>query len=144
MARYSVDWLDVVLPLLRDELDGVQVMSRIPDQILRWLPLVVVRRTGGDSPAPRFYDTVLVNVQCFCAPDLDGTDQYRAASDLADQVRGIFWRAVLNQQVVTGQGWLSDIRESGAPIEISDPDVPELGRFTATYELRIRPAVLSS
>lgn len=142
MPRYAVDFLDVLLPLLRTGLgSGVQVMSRIPDSIEAHLPLVVLRRAGGDSLAPEFYDTPWVNVQCWCAdPRTSGSDQYRAASDLADQVRGILWSAYRTQQVVAGQGWISDIRESSGPIEISDPDLPLLGRVTATYELRIRPA----
>jgi hypothetical protein len=141
MPRYSVDYLDVLLPLLRGDLPGVTVMSRIPDNIHDFLPLVVIRRSGGDSVAPEFYDVPWVNVQCWCAdPHIPGRDQYRDASDLADQVRGILWSAYRTQRVVPGEGWISWIRESSAPIEISDPDLPLLGRVTATYELRIRPA----
>jgi len=147
MARYVVDWLDIVLDLLRADMPGVTVMSRIPDHITDYLPLVVVRRTGGEPPArvdPRFYDVVLVNVQCFCADTPGGVDQYRAASDLADQVRGVLWRAVRTQRVIPDKGWLSDMRESTGPIEITDPDAVALGRFTASYELRVRPATISA
>ena len=141
MPRYTVDYLDVLLPLLRGDLPGVTVMSRIPDNIHDFLPLVVIRRSGGDSAAPEFYDVPWVNVQCWCAdPHTVGRDQYRDASDLADQVRGILWSAYRTQRVVAGEGWVSAIRESSGPIEISDPDLPLLDRVTATYELRIRPA----
>lgn len=140
MARFTVDWLDVVMDLLRGDMPGVKVMSRIPDQLIDHLPLVVVRRVAGDSPAPEFYDEPWVNVQCWAAdPGTPDSDAYRAASDLADQVRGVLWRAYRTQRVITGRGWLVNMRESTAPQEISDPDVPFLGRYSATYELRVRP-----
>jgi hypothetical protein len=142
MPRFTVDFLDVLLDLLRDKLgDDVWVMSRIPDGVEDYLPLVVIRRTGGSPVRPDFYDQPWVNVQCWCADDPDsGIDQYRAASDLADQVRGIFWNAWRTQEVVPGKGHIAWYRESTSPIEISDPDLPLLGRFSATYDLRIRPA----
>jgi len=150
MATFSVDYLDVVLTLLRDQLPlvrdpsdpDVTVMSRIPDHIDAFLPLVVIRRVGGDSPAPRFYDEPWLNTQCWCAPPTDpGTeiDAGRAAFNLADQVRRILWTALYEQQVVAGKGWITNVRESSAPQEIGDIDRPQLGRYTATYELRVRP-----
>lgn len=141
MSRFAVDFLDVVLDLLRPAMPTVTVMSRIPDHLTTFLPLVVVRRVGGVSPHPDFYDSALVNVQNWCDEDrVTGVDAFRAASDLADQVRGILWTAYLTQQVVPGRGWISRVVESSAPLEISDPDLPQLGRFTATYDLRFRPA----
>lgn len=142
MPRFVVDFLDVLMPLLRGGLgDGVTVMSRIPDHVPQYLPLVVIRRSaGGDSPVPWFYDQPWVNVQCWCDDNrTTGVDAQRAASDLADQVRRILWTAYLNQQIVPGQGWIGLVRESFPPQEVSDPDLPLLGRMTATYELRIRP-----
>lgn len=140
MTRFAVDVLDVLLNLLRPALPGVNVMSRIPDHVPEYLPLVVIRRTGGDSPAPKFYDQPLTNVQCWCAENPDaGIDADRAASDLADQVRGVLWQAWRTQQVVSGYGWISRLRESSGPREVTDPDLPLLGRVSATYDLRIRP-----
>jgi hypothetical protein len=144
MPRYSVDYLDVLLGLLRTSLNipDVTVMSRMPDQITEYLPLIVIRRVGGDSPAPRFYDQPWINVQCFCddsgASGLS-TDPFRAAGDLADDVRRVLWEAYENQQVVPGLGWIGWVRESTAPQEISDVDRPFIGRYAATYELRVRP-----
>lgn len=141
MPRFAVDFLDVLLELLRPALPGVEVMSRIPDHVPGYLPLVVVRRTGGDSPAPEFYDQPLVNVQCWCDEDPDNNiDGSRAASDLADQVRGILWTAQRTQQVIPDRGWIGFIREASGPMEVTDPDLPQLGRYTATYELRFRRA----
>lgn len=142
MPRFAVDFLDVLMDLLRPAMPGVFVMSRIPDKVPQYLPLVVLRRTGGDSQAPEFYDTPFVNVQCWAEEDVaGGRDAYRVASDLADQVRGVLWTAYRTQQVVPGRGWLGSMRESTGPMEITDPDLPLLGRLAATYEIRVRPAV---
>lgn len=141
MTRFAVDYLDVLLDLLRPALPGVQVWSKIPDNVPDYLPLVVLDRTGGSSNAPEFFDQPLVQVQCWAADNRStGVDAIRAASDLADQVRGVLWTAYRTQQVVPGRGWIGWVRESSGPQEIPDPDLPFVGRFVATYELRVRPA----
>lgn len=141
MPRFTVDVLDVLLGLLRPALPGVTFSQAIPDGVPAVVPLVVIRRTGGDSLAPEFYDSPLINVQCWCKDDkANNVDVSRAASDLADQVRGILWTAYRTQQVVPGLGWIGAIRESSGPLEITDPDLPNHGRYTATYDLRIRSA----
>jgi len=142
MPRFSVDYLDVLLELLRLDLTfpDVQVMSRIPDHITEYLPLVVIRRVGGDSNYPEFFDRPWINVQCWCGNQGPSGDPFRDAGDLADDVRRVFWEAWKTQRVVPGLGWIGWIRESSAPQEISDVDRPFLGRYAATYELRVRPA----
>lgn len=141
MTRFCVDYLDVLLELLREEMPDVTVMTRIPDGLTSFLPLVVIRRVGGDSPAPEFYDEPWMNVQCWCDNDYSNNiDAFTAAGNLADRVRGILWTAYRTQRVMAGRGWLVNIRESSAPQEISDPDRPLIGRYAATYELRVRPA----
>jgi hypothetical protein len=142
LQRYSVDYLDVLLELLRVDLryPGATVMSRVPDHITEFLPLVVIRRVGGDSPAPRFYDTPWINVQCWVGEQGPTGDPFRDAGNLADDVRRVLWEAYETQRVLPGLGWVSWIRESTAPQEISDVDRPFLGRYAATYELRIRSA----
>lgn len=138
---FSVDPMDVMLPLLRrgfDRLDRpeVAVMSLAPDDIPSVVPLVVIRRTGGSSDAPRFWDQPWFNVQCWAAPS-EAADARRNAHNLADQVRRIIWEA-WEDQTVTPAGWISNVRESSAPEEINDPDLPHYSRYQATYELRIR------
>lgn len=143
MPRFAVDVYDVLLELLRGELDpNVKVMTRIPDHITDYLPLVVIRGTGGDSVAPEFFDTPYINTQCWTAPPANPADPdaSRAASDLCDQVRRVLWTAYRTQQVIAGKGWISSIRESSGPLEIPDIDLPHLGRYVATYELRVRGA----
>jgi hypothetical protein len=65
---YSVDPMDVLLPILRTGLPGVHVFSRVPDPVPDYLPLVVIRRTGGSSDHPDFIDVPWINVQCWAAP----------------------------------------------------------------------------
>lgn len=134
---FSVDWADVVLPILRDRLpDDVNVMSRVPDGVPNFVPLVVVRRTGGSSDHPWLYDQPWLMFQHWDGPR-DGVDAARNAHDLADDVRRALWEA-LHEQQTTDAGHIVWVRESSAPEEINDPDVPMLVRFQATYELRIR------
>lgn len=137
---FSVDWADVVLPLLRQGLatPGVHVFSKVPDGVPSFVPLVVCRRTGGSSDAPEFWDQPWINIQCWAARAGD-VDAGRAAHNLADDVRRVLWTA-WRQQTVTAAGWLSWLRESSAPEEINDPDLPHFGRYQATYEMRVRKA----
>jgi hypothetical protein len=136
---FSVDPMDVLLPILRNGLPGVTVRSRTPDPLPDYIPLVVIRRTGGSSDSPTFYDTPWINVQCWAAQTGD-MDAFRAAHNLADDVRRVLWTAWANQ-TTTPAGWIRRVRESSAPEEINDPDVPMFGRYQATYELWIRKAL---
>jgi len=136
---YSVDPMDVLLPLLRNGLPGVNVYSRVPDPVPAHLPLVVIRRTGGSSDHPTFIDVPWINVQCWAARS-DTQDAARVAHNLADDVRRVLWTA-WQSQTTTPAGWIRRVRESSAPEEINDPDVPLFGRYQATYELWIRRAV---
>jgi hypothetical protein len=142
-VTFSVDPMDVLLPILRAGLPtGTTVVSRVPDQVPRFVPLVVIRRTGGASDYPWFYDQPWVAIQCWDGPTTDPdsgvvTDAGRNAYNLADAVRGVLWTAWRNQTVVPA-GHISNIRESSAPEEINDPDVPLFVRYQATYEIRIR------
>lgn len=133
---YSVDPMDVLLPLLRAGLPGVHVFSRAPDPVTEYMPLVVIRRTGGSSDHPNFIDVPWINVQCW-ATRSDTLDAERVAHNLADDVRRVLWTAWATQQVTTA-GWIRRVRESSAPEEINDPDVPLFGRYQATYELWLR------
>lgn len=136
---YSVDPMDVLLPLLRAGLPGVNVFSRAPDDVPSFMPLVVIRRTGGSSDSPTYYDVPWINVQCWDGPS-DTADAARNAHNLADDVRRVLWTSWANQ-TTTPAGHIRRVRESSAPEEINDPDVPMFGRYQATYELWIRKAL---
>lgn len=134
---YSVDGLDVILALLRAGVpDGLTVVSRLPDNLPDFAPIALVHRTGGASTSPRFFDRYLVNVQNWAGgPDVE--DPSRDAFEHAEAVRGVLWQAVL-EQATTPKGWLVDMRESSAPQELPESDLPLYCRYTATYELKVR------
>jgi hypothetical protein len=139
MVRWAGEAERVPLLLLRAGLPGVTVRASIPDGLPDLLPLVVVRRVTGASLAPRFWDGPSINVQCW-SDATDDLDPVAAASALADQARKVLWEAWGNQTVTTA-GHIVQLRESQGPMEVIDPDLPHLGRYVATYALRIRPAV---
>lgn len=138
MVRWAGEGELVPVLLLRAALPDVTVRASIPDNLLSHLPLVVVRRVTGSSPAPRFWDGVSINVQCW-SDAVDDRDPVAAASDLADQARKALWEAWDNQ-TVTASGHIAQLRESQGPMEVIDPDLPHLGRYVATYALRVRSA----
>lgn len=135
---WSIDWADVVLPLLRSGLPGVTVMTRVPNEVSKHVPLVVCRRTGGSSFAPTFCDEPFINIQCWAAAGAE--DASRTASRLADDVRRVLWTA-WRQQITVPAGHLAILRESQGPEETNDATLPHFGRYTATYELRVRRAL---
>lgn len=137
MTRFAVDPADVIVGILRLALPDVTIRASIPDGVPELVPLVVVRRTGGSSLVPEFWDQPITNVQNWAAHDGD-IDASRAASDLADQIRRALWTA-WRQQTVVAAGHIAGIREFLGPMEAIDPDLPHLGRYTATYELLVRP-----
>lgn len=140
MERFVVDVDDVLVSLFRMFVDpGITVMTRIPDRIPEYVPLVVVHRAGGGSDVPNFYDEPLFRVQVWVAPTPEQPDARRGGSDLADMTRGILWRAYRHQVVVPGKGHLVSYHESQAPLEIGDENMPSYGRFVATYRIKIRP-----
>lgn len=138
MARWAGEAERVPVLLLRASLPDVTVRSAIPDDLTKFLPLIVVRRTSGASPAPRFWDGPSINVQCW-SDATSGLDPVSAASDLADQARRVLWESWANQ-TVTSAGHIVQLRESQAPMEVPDIDLPRLGRYVATYALRVRRA----
>lgn len=138
--EFSVDPFEVLLPILRADLGvAYQVRTKAPDRVSEVLPLVVLRQTGGSSFAPEFWDQPYVSITNWAAPaaDLDARD---AARRDADRIRRSLWTA-WRQQVTTPAGHLTWVRESQGPLEINDPDLPHVGCFTATYEIRVRRAL---
>jgi hypothetical protein len=139
--EFSVDPFDVLLPLLRSGLgSSYMVLRRPPAKVVEELPLVVLTQTGGSSFAPRFWDQPYVSVSNWAA-EQPGVDAIRAAALDADRIRKTLWTAWETQAVVPGIGHLTWVRESQGPMQINDPDLPQVGIYTATYEFRIRRAL---
>lgn len=139
MTRFAVEPNDLIMQILAPALPGVTIRPSIPDGVPDLLPLVVIRRIGGSSVAPRFWDRPTFNIQNWCKEDRAlGIDAARAAGDLADQIRKALWDAWSSQTVVAG-GHIARVDESQGPMEIGDVDLPHLARFSATYQLLCRP-----
>jgi hypothetical protein len=138
MVRWAGEAEQVPVLLLRAALPDVTVRASIPDNLLNYLPLVVVRRVTGSSVAPKFWDGPSINVQCW-SDATDDLDPYAAASNLADLCRKALWEA-WDDQTVTAAGHIVQLRESQGPMALIDPDLPRLGRYVATYALRVRNA----
>lgn len=134
-TRFSLDVQDLMLAIARNAVGpDVNVFTRIPDDLPKHVPLVVIRRTAGRSQSPHFTDRPWFNTQVFCG----GDDPFRDANILADTVRGAIFNAWYDQFVLPGVGWIVDVRESSGPEEIADPDRPHFGRYQMTHEIRMR------
>ena len=123
----------LVLTLLRSALSArVTVESELSDP-LRRTPYVFVDVVGGDEIDPRFLGVPRVDVDVFASGGR------RAAADLAEDVRVALFRA-WEDQTVTGHGHLASFRTASYPRAIRTAGQPaEVYRYTATYELGVRP-----
>lgn len=140
MPRFAVDVYDVVLGLLRDGLpENVAVRNRIPDNVPDVVPLVVVRRGGGSSNHPQFFDRPQFTVQAWTTGTADQPDPWRSASDLIDEVRRVLYRSWAQQTVVPGAGHLASYLEDVGPLDVGDPDLPHFGRYVLTVRATVRP-----
>lgn len=127
----AIHLLRAGLPELRaDDDPTVNVYERIPDRLSQHLPAVVVRRTRGDSPAPRFFSDFWLHLQVW-----DVTDQ--KAYDLGRQVSHVIY-AAWEDQTVTPQGSIAGWRESQGFQQFMDPDLPHIGRYDAVVDVRVR------
>lgn len=139
---------DVLLPILREGLVGVQVKSLIAaDQTF---PLVTIRRAptyGTWQGDARFVDAAEVYVQTFCE-DPDGDED---AALLAEAVRVVLRDAWLQHKVVPGRGHLTEFHMVSAPRRVTDwatstgpvqfADLPTgVWRYETTYAVEIKKA----
>lgn len=136
---WTVDGYGVMLHLLRGGLPpDVKVYTRLPDQIVPNLPMVVLQRTGGDgSRSPHFRASFFTHIQCWSDATTEHADPQAAAEALADKVTEILFMAWRNQ-TVTPAGWIIDYRDSSGFQQEPDPDLPYLGRTDQVVDLLIR------
>ncbi|MET9861962.1 hypothetical protein ABZY93_22095 [Streptomyces smyrnaeus] len=137
---------DVMLPILRAGLPGIQVRSLISaDQTY---PAVLVRRLpnfGQWTGDTRFTDSAQIAVHAFCA-DPNGDED---AAVLSEAARVVLRDAWLDQVVVPGRGHLTYVDMTSAPRRAPDwatssgpvqyADLPTgVWRYEATYDIGIR------
>jgi len=108
---------DVLLPILREGLPGIQVNTLIAKS--QSFPLVLVRRAatlGEWSGDPRFTDAATVAVHTFCE-DPNGDED---AAILAEAVRVVLRNALFDHKVVPGRGHITGLTMSAAPRRVTD------------------------
>ncbi|MFC4089354.1 hypothetical protein [Micromonospora sp. GCM10011541] len=137
---------DLLLPILREGLPGVQVKTLVGfDQTF---PLVLVRRQpqfgswGGDT---RFTDVADIAVHTFCE-DPNGDED---AALLGEAVRVVLRNAWLDHKVVPGRGHLTYVDMTSAPRRATDwatatgpvqyADLPTgVSRYETLFNVEIR------
>ncbi|MGW3323883.1 hypothetical protein [Streptomyces virginiae] len=137
---------DLLLPILREGLPGIQVSSLIAAS--QTFPLVLVRRGAsfGEHPGDtRFTDSAQVSIQTFCA-DPNGDED---AAILAEAARVALRDAWLSQKVIPGRGHLIRVDLTSAPRRVTDwataagpvqyADLPTgVWRYESIYQIDIR------
>lgn len=122
----------LVLPILREALPGVQVVSRMPEVSDRRYPMLLVHRAGGNAIHIDLLDRMSVNLQCWAADD-----------DKAEQVllnaRAALWSAHRSQRVIPGVGHISYMTEVSGPNSVPS-QIDGHARYQSLYSLRVRPA----
>jgi hypothetical protein len=128
------------LPLIREPLDlaPATVTEDIPDHLADHLPMVQLRRTGGASDRPRFYTQFWTPIQVWSDKEVAaGWDPHKAAFELGEQVARVLFLAWENQ-THNEYGSITKWRESTGFRKFTDPELPHIGRYVATYDLLIR------
>ena len=137
---------DLILPLLRVELPGINVQSLI--SATQTFPLVLPRRMPGFGKVdadPRFTDSAHMVVHTFCE-DPNGDED---AGLLAEAVRVVLRNAWMNQTVLTGGGHITRWEMTSAPRRVTDwatatgpvqyADLPTgVWRYETQYQIEVR------
>src|SRR5688572_7970941 len=92
---------DVLLPILKDGLPGVQVVSWVPDVEDRQYPIINVRRLGGLPEDVNLLDKPVVEITAFHNLNL------AACENLLLDARQVIYDAWKNQTVVPEKGHIS-------------------------------------
>lgn len=121
----------VILPVLRESLPGVQVVSHVPEISDRSYPLLLARRNGGTAIDMELLDRCRVEFQVW------HSESPGAAEDLALLARSSLLQAWKDQRVVGGAS-IGRISESGGPNFVRDPG-DAAWRVQSSYEILIRP-----
>lgn len=126
------------------ELDEDHVFTKLQDGMGEHLPALIVERTGGSSDRPEFVSDYFTHLQVWSGETADfPNDPFGAAFDLSQRVAKVLYEACKNQTVAydgNGHvlGWISQWRESSGFQDATDVDLPDVGRYVATYDLKIR------
>ena len=123
---------EIVLPILKAELPGVQVVSWVPDVADRQFPIVGVRRLGGLPVDVDMYDRAVIEVTAYSDTNLVDCE------NLCLDVRQILWNAWKNQTVVSGKGSIGSYFETLGPTQFDSP-YDDTWRVQFLVQLGLRP-----
>lgn len=126
---------EVVLPILKANLPGVQVVSWVPDVADRQFPIVGVRRLGGLPVDVDMYDRAVVEVTIYSDTDLVDCE------NLALDTRQVLWNAWKSQTVVPGKGSIGSYFETLGPTQFDSP-YDDTYRVQFLVQLGLRPVRL--
>lgn len=139
---------DFMLDLLRPELTGIQVQSRI--RMDQTFPMILVRRVPGfeGNGDPRFITSAGIAIHAMC----DGANADEDAAILSEAVRRVLFDAMRSSKVVPGRGHMTDFFVNTAARRVTDwstavgpvqyADLPSgVERYEAQYHVTIRRPV---
>jgi hypothetical protein len=123
---------EVVLPILKAGLPGVQVTSWIPDVEDRQFPIVNVRRLGGLPEDVNLLDKPVIEITAYSDVNLE------ACENLLLDARQVIWNAWKSQTVVAGKGHISSYFETLGPTQFDSP-FDDTWRVQMLVQLGLRP-----
>jgi len=123
---------DVLLPILRAGLPGVQVVSWVPDVEDRQFPIINIRRLGGLPESVDFLDKPVVEITAFSDENL------AACENLLLDARQVIYDAWKAQTVVPNKGHISSYFETLGPTQFDSP-IDDTWRVQMLVQLGLRP-----
>lgn len=123
---------EVVLPILKADLPGVQVVSWVPDVADRQFPIVQVRRLGGLEVDVDMYDRAVIELTAYTDTNLMDCE------NLCLDARQILWDAWKTQTVVPGKGSIGSFFTTLGPTQFDSP-YDDTYRVQSLIQLGLRP-----
>lgn len=123
---------EIVLPILKAELPGVQVVSWVPDVDDRDYPIVNVRRLGGLEVDVDMLDRAVIEITCFTDTNVIECE------NLCLDTRQILWNAWKKQTVVPDKGSISSFFTTLGPTQFDSP-YDDTFRVQMLVQLGLRP-----
>lgn len=124
----------VVLPIIRDACPSVKVGSWVEDIDFRTLPLINVRRIGGNRHRTRFNDLDMPVIELTAFHDGGLVE----CEKLYDSALHALYEAQLNQTVVPGAGYIHSVFERMGMTQFQST-ITDSWRVQGLIKLGIRP-----
>lgn len=123
---------EIVLPILKAELPGVQVVSWVPDVEDREFPMLNVRRLGGLEVDVDMYDRAVIEVTAYTDTNLIDCE------NLCLDARQVLWDAWKKQTVVVDKGSIGSFFTTLGPTQFDSP-YDDTWRVQTLIQLGLRP-----